>query len=308
MEELAIESRSVDSRQQVGVRVGGQWVPLTHLNRIVFPDDGITKQNLIDYYFYAAGFLLRYTRARPLMMQRLGWRNGSIDKVFVQQRPSPNFPDWIPRVSVEMKGGEIEHVVCDRAATLIYLVNQGMITPHVWASRVDQPRLPDQVIFDLDPGEADFDAVRKTAFLLKESLEEEGLVPFVMTTGSAGLHVRSPIRRENDFDVVRAWARELADRLVADHPSVITTEISKAKRKRKVFIDTLRNSYGQNAVAPYAIRARAKAPIATPVEWSELGNDSISSSCFTIANIQKRMVTLRDPWRDFYRRARRLSV
>lgn len=291
----------------MGIRVGGQWVPLTHLNRVLYPGDGITKEDLISYYFHAAGFLLRYVRKRPLMMQRIGWRNGSIDKVFVQQRPSAHFPDWIPRVSVEMKGGMIEHVVCDRAATLIYLVNQGMITPHVWASRIDQPRVPDQLIFDIDPGEAEFGAVRQTAFLLKEILEQERLVPFVMTTGSSGLHVRAPIRREHDFDVVRARARELADRIVAEHPSGVTTEMRKGKRQGRVFIDTLRNSYGQNSVAPYAIRARQQAPVATPIEWAELKKDSVTSTCFTIANIRKRLETIPDPWRDFFRRARRLS-
>ncbi len=310
LEEFSFGSEVV-SGPKPGIRVGGQWISMTHLGKVLFPDDGITKQHLINYYFYASGYLLRYVRDRPLMMQRVGWRDGSINRVFVQQRPSSHFPDWIERVTVDLKGSkekgaQIEHVVCDSAATLIYLVNQGMITPHVWASRIDHPDIPDQLIFDLDPGESGFDAVRETAFLLKTLLEQEGLKPYVMTTGSDGVHVRAPIRRVNGFDFVRTRARELADAIVSAHPTRATTEIRKTKRNGKVFIDTLRNSYGQNSVAPYAIRARPSAPVATPITWEELRKETVTASCFTIANIHNRLATVPDPWAQFFRHARNL--
>ncbi|NNE35068.1 MAG: ATP-dependent DNA ligase [Rhodothermales bacterium] len=307
-EPVITEARVDSGTAERGIRVGGHWISLTHVERVLYKQDGISKQHLIEYYYHAVGLILRYVRNRPLMMERAGWRNGSIEDVFVQQRPSPNFPPWINRVEVAMKGGVIEHVVCNDAATIIYLVNQGMITPHVWTSRIDAPNVPDQVVFDLDPGEGGFDVARTCAVSLKEVLEERGLAAFVMTTGSHGLHVRTPIRREHEFSAVRGFARQLADHVAAANQRSMTTQVRKKKREGRLYIDTLRNSYGQNSVAPYAVRARRRAPVATPLEWEELHNTAVTSDAFNLSNIRRRLTAKPDPWRKFYRHARRLRL
>ncbi|MEZ4696964.1 MAG: non-homologous end-joining DNA ligase [Rhodothermales bacterium] len=291
-----------------GIRAGGHWIELTHTDRVIYDRDGITKQDIIDYYYRMSGLVVRYTKDRPLMMQRLGWRDGSIDKVFVQQRPSAYFPKWIRVETFEMKDSNetIDHVLCNDAASLIYLVNQGMITPHVWASRFDRPDHPDQVVFDLDPGSGGFDIVRKTARAVKEALERRGLMAFVMTTGSKGLHVRTPILRRHTFDEVRDYARQIADEVASASSTTVTTEMRKDKRRGRLLIDVMRNAYGQNSVVPYALRARAGAPVALPVGWDEL--DAIKSDTFSLRNIRKRIEDRGDIWSGFFGHARKLRL
>jgi bifunctional non-homologous end joining protein LigD len=216
----------------------------------------------------------------------------------------------VPRASLPKKGGTIDHVVCDDAATLAYLAGQACITPHRWLSRADQPDDPDLVIFDLDPSgpdpAADFDAVRSAARSLRSALESAGLVPFVQTTGSRGLHVVAPLDRSADFDTVRAFAREVADAVAADDSEHLTTEQRKQKRRGRIYVDIMRNAYAQTAVAPYALRARPGAPVATPLDWDELSSTGMSPQRYTAANLFRRLARRADPWADIDRHARPL--
>jgi bifunctional non-homologous end joining protein LigD len=187
--------------------------------------------------------------------------------------------------------------LCNDAATLVYLASQAVITPHIWLSAINKLNYPDRIIFDLDPSGTNFAEICKAAKLFKSFLEELGLVPFVMTTGSRGLHVNIPIKRDLLFDDVRQIARDIAAAMVQQYPKLLTLEMRKEKREGKIFVDYLRNAWAQTAVAPYAVRAREKAPIATPLDWKEV-NSSLTPQKYNISNIFKRISRIGDPWED----------
>jgi len=201
------------------------------------------------------------------------------------------------------KGGVKEMVVCDDAATLVYLANQLVLTPHVFLSREDKLQYPDRLIFDLDPPEGGFALVVRGALALRDLLREAGLTPFVMTTGSKGLHVTVPLVRTADFDEVRGFAQDIAAVLVERDPDCFTTAMSIARRGDRLFIDTLRNSYAATAVPPYAVRPRRGAPVATPLEWNELDDPKLTPQRYTLHNLFSRLKRLGDPWAEIERHA-----
>jgi bifunctional non-homologous end joining protein LigD len=235
--------------------------------------------------------------------------NGIHEQGFFQKEAPEYFPDWITRAPVELKeaGGQQLQVVCDKAATLVYLANQACITPHAWLSRLENLAHPDKMIFDLDPPGDDFDPVRAAALALKEMLEQAGLVPYLMTTGSKGLHVVVPLDRSDHFDTVREFARELANVLAQREPDRFTTEVRKDQRKGRLFLDYLRNAYGQTAVAAYAVRAKPGAPIATPLDWEEISATRLDSQRYHIGNIFRRLGKKDDPWKGMMEKARSVS-
>ncbi len=231
------------------VTVEGHTVDISHPDKVLFPDDGITKADLVAYYRRIADRMLPYVRGRPLHMQR--FPDGIDGEEFQQKRVPDYFPSWISRVRVLRKGGgSLTHAVIDNAATLVYLANQAVITPHVWLSRVGALDRPDQMIFDLDPSGDDSALVRATARRLKALVEELGLVPFVKTTGSRGLHVVVPVNTRAGFDNLRGFARDVAEVLVRQDPMRLTMEPRKENRKGRLYIDIGRNRYAQTAVSP----------------------------------------------------------
>jgi bifunctional non-homologous end joining protein LigD len=199
------------------MKIGAHTIQLSHLDKVLFPDDGSTKGDLIDYYQRIADIMVPYLADHPLSLQR--FPNGIQAEGFYQKEIPDYFPTWIRRVSVEVKEDQTRQaqVVCDNVETLIYLANQACITLHLWLSRADKLNHPDKLIFDLDPPGNDFETVRFAAGRLREMLQEVGLVPFVMTTGSKGLHVVAPLDRSADFDEVRAFVRQLANELANPH-------------------------------------------------------------------------------------------
>ncbi|MEZ4703190.1 MAG: non-homologous end-joining DNA ligase [Rhodothermales bacterium] len=285
--------------------IDANTVALSNPDKLFFPDDGITKGDLIAYYRRIAPRMLPYLDGRPLTLHR--FPNGIAEGGFIQQQASAYFPDWITRVTVPKTAGTITHVVADSPATLVYLANQGVITLHAWLSRVDKPRHPDRLIFDLDPpgksGAGGFDRVRAAARAVRTLLDELELPAYLMTTGSRGLHVVTPLDRSADFEAVRAFARDLAQRVAGRFPDELTVEQRKNKRKGRVFIDTLRNAYGQTAVAPFAVRALPKAPVATPLHWDELDDADLHPQRYTIRNLFGRIERGPDPWAGMARAA-----
>jgi bifunctional non-homologous end joining protein LigD len=290
------------------MKVGSHTVELSNSDKVLFPEDGITKGDLIDYYHRMADRILPYLQDRPIMLQR--FPDGIDGGGFYQKQASNYFPDWITKVIVNLK--EVEEtrsmVVCGDAATLIYLANQACITLHAWLSRRKALNRPDRMIFDLDPTGDDFEHVREAARLLHDALVHVGLRPYVMTTGSEGLHVAAPLKPEASFDTVRDFAFRLASLLAERHSGRYTTESRKEKRQRRVFLDYLRNGYGQTAVVPYAVRAKAGAPVATPLDWAELADSSLTSNKYTLGNIFRRLGQKDDPWADMARHARTLKA
>jgi bifunctional non-homologous end joining protein LigD len=287
------------------IRVGPYTVKRTHPERVLFPQDGITKGDLMDYYLMVADTMLPPMRDRPLHVQR--YPRGVDEEGFVQKETPEYYPDWIRRITVEKEGGHVTQVVCENAATLVYLANQSCITPHLWLSRTDRLHQPDRMVLDLDPSVDDFEIVRATARSLRDLLTELDLPAFLMTTGSRGLHVAVPLDRSADFDTVRAFAQEVAEELVRRDPKRLTTEQRKEERRGRLFVDTGRNAYAQTAVAPYAVRAKPGAPVATPLDWKELEDRHLNARHFTLRNLRQRLDQKTDPWREMEKKATALD-
>jgi len=272
-------------------------VKLSHPDKVLFPADGITKADLAAYYEGVAPAMLPHVRRRPLNLWR--WNAGIDRERVVQQEIPRGAPAWVHRVEVpRRRGGTVCHALADDAGTLVWLANQNCITPHVWTSRADRLDRPDRMIFDLDPPDqgAEFDHIREGALAMGELLRERGLEPYAMTSGSRGIHVVAPLRRTAVHDDVRERARELAEELAARHPSRLTTEWRKAKREGRILIDTARNTYAQTTVAPYAVRARPGAPVATPLHWEELEDPALRADAFRLRKLLARLERAGDPW------------
>jgi bifunctional non-homologous end joining protein LigD len=274
--------------------------------KVLFPAAGITKADLGHYYESVAQYMLPHIRGRPLSMQR--FPEGVDKEGFFQKQVPAYFPQWIPRVTVRKEGGTVTHAITCDADTLVYLAGQACITPHVWLSRAPDVERPDRMVFDLDPADRHFAAVREAARLIGELLEQLGLAAFAMTTGSRGLHVWVPLRSDADFPTVNGFAREAAALLAERHPRALTVEQRKAKREGRIFIDVMRNAYAQTVAPPYAVRPRPQAPVATPLHWDELLDSRLGPDEFNTRNLFRRLAMDGDPWARISRHARGLRV
>jgi len=240
--------------------------------------------------------MLPYLKNRPLSMKR--FVDGIDSPGFFQKEAADYFPDWIQRVTVKKEGGVVHHVVVNNAATLVYLANQLVIEFHIWLSNIKKLDYPDRLIFDLDPSGKNFNQIRKTALKLKKLLEALDLTPFVMTTGSRGLHVVCPLKSDVPFDEVRQFAHEIAKIMVEHNPDTLTLEMSKDKRQGKIFVDYLRNGFSATSICPYSTRPHPDAPVATPLAWHEVEKGRLRPNQFTIKNIFKRLELVGDLWKD----------
>jgi bifunctional non-homologous end joining protein LigD len=284
-------------------------VRVTHPDKVLFPDDAITKADLVDYYLTVAPRMLPLVDGRPVTMQR--FPNGIGEGGFLQKQIGKGFPDWIGRVTApnrrtrqDTTREQVTYVVCSTADALAYLANQGCITPHVWLSRAPDLYHPDQMVFDLDPASADLGVLRAAAASLHDLLDELGLPAFLKSSGSRGLHVVVPLVPAADTDTVNAFSLAVAEALAARHPDRLTTEGRIAKRQDRLYLDTGRNGYAQTMAAPYAVRARPGAPVSVPLEWSEL--DDFDPRAHTMATIAERLARP-DPWAGLEQAAARLD-
>jgi bifunctional non-homologous end joining protein LigD len=273
-------------------RLQGHTISLTHVDKIYFPSqdtkDAVTKGMVLDYYERVSPWLLPHLKNRPLTLQR--FPEGITGPWFYQKNTPAHVPDWISTQRVRGKNKQsVIYLVCQNSATLLYIVNQGCITPHRWLSRIPRLNYPDQMIFDLDPpATIDFERIKALAHMLREILQAAGWQPWVMTTGSRGLHVGCTLKPAATFDTVRAYAREIAQQAIAQDPAHLTLVARKTERKNRILIDIMRNSYGATAVAPYALRAIPGAPVATPLTWKEL--DGVPhAQAYTLKNIFRRL-------------------
>jgi bifunctional non-homologous end joining protein LigD len=281
-------------------------VEISRPDKPLFPE-GITKADLAEYYATVAGAMLPLIRDRPLNLER--YPDGIDGPRIMQQQASGHFPRWVRRVRVAKRDGTVEHAVAADADTLVYLAGQASITPHAWLSRRDRLDRPDRLIVDLDPsGDDDPAGVRRAARELGDLMREIGLEPFAMTTGSRGFHVVVPLQRRQDFDAVRAFARDLARLAAARDPDHLTVEQRKAKRGGRIFLDVMRNTYAHTAVAPYAVRARPGAPVATPLRWQELSKPTTRPDRWTLRTLPRRIERDGDPWSAIRSSARTLGA
>ena len=280
---------------------------ITHADRVLFPADGITKGEVAEHYRRVAGVMLPHLRGRPLNLQRFPRGIGAPG--FIQQDISSSAPpDWLGRAVVGRDdGGQVEHAVASRPADLEWLANQDVLTVHAWLSRTGSLGDPDRMVIDLDPSGSGFGLVRDTACAARDLLADLGLTAYAQLTGSRGVHVVVPLQGGADFDAVRGFAREVAEALAADDPAHRTTEARKAARRGRLYLDVMRNGYAQTAVAPYSLRPRPGAPVATPVDWDELAAPGLRADRYTLRSIGRRLASRDDPWRDMARHRRALA-
>jgi bifunctional non-homologous end joining protein LigD len=256
-------------------------VQLTHPERVLWPEDGITKADLAQYLADVAPVMLPHVRDRPISMQR--FRDGVGRPGFFQKEIPQGAPPWVRTVEVGKRNGTVRHPLVNDRRSLVRLV------------------------IDLDPSTDDFGAVREAALACGDALRAEGLEPFAMVTGSRGIHVVAPLRRTRDVEDVLAWSRAFAQRFADAHPDVLTTEFHKAKRGDRIYVDVARNGAAQTVVPPYATRPRAGAPVATPLRWEELEDRGLRPDEWTMRTVLGRLDELGgDPWADIAKAARAL--
>ncbi len=280
------------------MKIGNLDIEISNREKMFFPEQKYTKGDLIDYYEKIADVILPHIESRPLTMIR--FPDGIDGKKFFQKDAPDYFPDWIEKKEVRNQDGTTtNYVICNDMASLVYLANQACITPHIWLSKKDKLNFPDRMIFDLDPADEDFSRVKWAAGMLKNLLQDQlGLPSFLMTTGSRGLHIVVPLKREKSFDEVRSFAQQISVYLEKKYPDALTTAIRKDKRGDKLFLDVTRNAFAQTTVAPYAVRPLNGAPVATPLDWNELEKHDLHSQYYTIQNIFRRLGSKKDPWKN----------
>ena len=295
-----------DMPAATSLRVGSRDVRLTHPDKLLFPDDSITKAEFAAYMRDVAPAMLPHVRGRPVTLHR--FNDGIAGPGFMQKEIPRGAPEWVRRVSVPKEGGTVCHALAEDAATLVWLANVNCLTPHVWTSRADRLDRPDRLVVDLDPEDAgEFPRVVAAALDLRALLLDAGVTPFAMTTGSRGLHVVVPLRRRYGFDEVLGAARDLAEALVERAPDERTTAFRKAERGGRLFVDVLRNRWAQTVVAPYAVRARPGAPVAMPVRWEELEDGSVRRAAqWPMRAALERVERDGDTWLEIGRAAGRL--
>lgn len=285
------------------LKVGRYQISVTNEDKLLFPHAKIRKRDLVAYYERIASHMLPYLKNRLISMQR--FPGGVEQEGFYQKDAGDYFPDWVATKRVKKEGGgAVNYVMVNNAPSLVYLATQAVITFHPWLSRVDKLAYPDRIIFDFDPsGSRSFAKVRKGALAARELLVAVGLTPYVMTTGSKGLHVVVPIKRELPFVPVKDFARALAAYMVAQAPHLFTIDVRKNKREGRIFVDFLRNEFAQTGVAPYSVRPLPTAPVATPVSWAEVEKGRLSPQQWTIKTIFARLSRVEDPWQGMMRHA-----
>ncbi len=284
------------ARPGAGTVVAG--VELSHPDRVLYPEQGVTKAELARYCARVADRMLPHVAGRPLSVVRCP--SGRTGSCFYQKHLTEGFPAAVEGVEIrERSGGKATYLMVSDTAGLVSLVQLGVLEIHPWSARADRLERPDRMILDLDPGPGvAWSRVVDGARRLRSVLEELDLSSFVKTSGSKGLHVVVPLDRRSRWEEVRAVARAVAERLVDEAPDRFVATAAKDERGGRIFVDVLRNSRGATSVAPYSPRARAGAPVSAPLRWDELGRVD-GAGAYTVANMGRRLGGLRsDPWEE----------
>lgn len=289
------------------MRIDGKTIEISNQDKIFFPRIGVTKGEIIDYYAKIAGVMLPHIEDYGVTMER--FPDGLEGEGWYAKDTPDYFPDWIARVNFPKKeGGSFNAPIINTKAGLVYIADQAAITLHTYLSPASDLEHPDKMVYDLDPPEntEDYTAVRNAALLLYEILAELDLQAWVQTTGSEGYHVVVPLKRSWAFNQVKDFAEDVAKILICRNPQKFTLEQRIDQRKGQIYLDTNRNAYGATAVAPYSVRVRPHAPVATPVEWDEV-KAGANPRDWTVKNIFRRLGQKADPWRDMMQHAQSLE-
>ena len=270
-------------------------VRLTSPDKVLYPEQSITKRQLAQYYLAVAEAMLPHVARRPITLVRCP--TGRQRKCFYQRHAGSGVPAELGEVDIPGFEDSGAYLFIKDAPGLVALVQMGVLEVHPWGARVDKPDRPDRIIFDLDPGEGlGFADVAEAAHEVRASLGDLGLASFAKTTGGKGVHVVVPVDRRYDYPQVKAFAKKVAESLAAKTPTRYLTRISKAERRGRIFIDYLRNDATSTAVAAYSTRSRAGAPVATPVTWDEL-IPALDPAAFNVNTVPARLAKIgADPW------------
>ena len=278
---------------------------ITHPEKVLFPEAGITKGDLAAYHEAIAPVMLPHVRGRPITMER--YPAGIGKQGFWQKDVSKGFPDWLNRVEVPKKDGVVHHPVVTDTRSLLWITNQNTITLHVWTSRVPDLYYPDVCVFDLDPSKDDPASVRAAAIGLRDLLEELTLPSWVKTSGSKGFHIVVPLDGKTRMGQVARFANAVGKLFVSHAPDHLTQEFSKADRRGRIYVDTGRNGYSATFAAAYTVRAKPDAPVSAPCTWDEVERGKVEPRTFTLRNMPDRVASVGDLWADMRRRGRSLK-
>jgi bifunctional non-homologous end joining protein LigD len=280
-------------------------IPISHPDKVLFPDDGITKGDVAGYYEYIAPVMLPHVVRRPVTLER--FHRGIGEPGFFQKDVSKGFPAWLERVQVPKKGGVVNHPIVTDSRSLVWLANQNSITAHVWTSRAPKLEYPDILIFDLDPSVDEPRGLRDAAIALRDVLDELGLPSWIKTSGSKGFHLAVPLDGKTKMSVSGAFADGVGRLMVRRFPRVFTQEFHKKDRADRIYIDTGRNHYSATFAAAYTVRARPGAPVSAPCTWKEVESGKVGPRTFTIRNMRARVDKVGDIWAELTKRGRSLT-
>jgi bifunctional non-homologous end joining protein LigD len=278
---------------------------ITHPEKVMFPDDGITKGDLAAYYEALAPVLLPHLSGRPITMER--YPSGIGRKGFWQKDVSRGFPTWLERVEVPKKDGVVHHPIVTDVRSLLWITNQNTITQHVWGSRVPHLERPDLCVFDLDPSTDDPAAVRTAALALRDLLEELTLPSWIKTSGSKGFHIVVPIDGKTPIGEVAHFANTVGRVFAERDPEHLTLEFSKADRSGRIYVDTGRNGYSATFAAAYTVRARSGAPVSAPCTWDEIERGVVDPKTFSLRTMPDRVSKVGDLWAGLLEKGKSLK-
>ena len=278
-------------------------VTITHPDKVLFPDDGITKRDLANYYEAMAPVMLPHLRGRPVTMERYP---AGIDKQgFWQKDVSKGFPAWLQRVDVPKKDGVVHHPIVTDTQSLLWITNQNTVTQHVWASRAPRLNFPDLCVFDLDPSRDEPEVLRDAAMALRDLLLEQGVTSWVKTSGSKGFHIVTRMAAKASYRDSSHFADLVANILVQQRPKQLTLEFSKAARGGRILIDIGRNRPGATFAAAYTVRAKPGAPVSAPCTWEEVERGEAQPQTFTLRSMPARLDAVGDLWSALVKTKRR---
>jgi bifunctional non-homologous end joining protein LigD len=269
---------------------------LSNPQKVFWPDEGYTKLDLARFYDFVFPKLQPYVQSRLLSLKRCP--NGLLGKCFFQKEKPESMPPDTPTCRIVHENGVRNYVVGGKKETQLVLVNLGCIAVHVWGARAPNTRRPDWVCFDLDPDSGKFADAARAGLRVKAALDALGLDSFAKTSGKKGMHIFVPIKVGPDTDEVRGFAERLGNHLARAYPKELTMENRIAARQGRVYLDPFRNGFAQTVVAPFCVRRFPRAPVSTPLDWSEV-DPKLDPGDFNIGNFEKRLKKP-DPWAKFF--------
>lgn len=272
-------------------------VVITHPEKVMFPDSGVTKGELAEYYRMVAPIMLPHVRGRPVTMER--FHRGIGDKGFFQKNVAKP-PRFIDTVAVPKKDGVVNYPVIGDENGLLWMANQNSITPHVWTARVPALMYPDICLFDLDPLDDDWKRLRSAAILVRTVLAELGCQSWIKTTGSKGYHIAFALDGTSDYGQVARFGHAVGRELVRRDPTNLTQEFYKADRAGRILIDTGRNEFGATYAAPYAVRPKPGAPVSAPCAWDEVESGTVRPSSLQLRGMRDRVSAVGDLWSEMF--------